>query len=83
MEDAVFSPVSVADRAASETSLAAAEVCSFADSVALSSLEDALSSSILLILVYVYVKVCFLFLYHAGLLELRLLQDLVVLRLPH
>ena len=82
MEDAVFSPVSVADRAASETSLAAAEACSFADSVAFSILEDALSSSISLISVYVSVKVCFLFLYHAGLLELRLLQALVVLRLP-
>lgn len=67
-EDAAFSPVSVADRAASETSLAAAEASSFAESVAVSRLEDALSGSTLLISVYVSVKVCFLFLYHAGLL---------------
>ena len=67
VEDAVFSPVSVADRAVSETWLAAAKAFSLAESVAFSSPEDALSSSTSMISVYVSVKVCFLFLYHAGL----------------
>ena len=67
MEDALFSPVSVADRAALETWLAAAEAFSFAESVAFASLEDALFSSTSMISVYVSVKVCFLVLYHAGL----------------
>ena len=64
---AVVSSVSVADCVALETCLAAAEACSFSESVAFSRLEDALSSSTLLILVYASVKFCFLFLYHAGL----------------
>ena len=68
MEDVVVSRVSVADCAASETWLAVAEACSFAESVAVSRLDDALSSSTSLISVYVSVKVCFLVLYHAGLL---------------